>query len=147
MKKTYAQVNEILAHTELKYVNKIPQGFLNFLRKHEDQVYRDEIRNRIATINVTSEAKAILATLYRDYWCSDDERKRYVELLKINEEKYQQELSERYSYEKLFEKKKKSEETNEIVEDRSLIIYKKETIFTKILNKIKNILGLKNKSS
>ena len=67
---------------------------------------------------------------------------RYINDLKIckeNEDSYNRELAEKYSYEKLFKNRKKA---THIIEDDTitdLVVHKEENIFTKIINKIKSI--------
>lgn len=106
-KQAYVEVLEILKHMDEKYVQKIPNKLIEFLNKNASKDYKFVLNKNIpfeeqvlkeSTIN-------ILAMLNYNYWCEDEEHKRYL-LNKYNENeiKYQQMLMEKYSRDKLFKR-------------------------------------------
>lgn len=72
-----------------------------------------------------------------NYLATEEERKEYSEILKNNEEQYQNFLSKKYSIENVFNKRKNS--INISQEYSQLPIEYKETFFKSILNKIKKL--------
>lgn len=72
-----------------------------------------------------------------NYLATEEERKEYSEILKNNEEQYQNFVSEKYSIENVFNKRKNS--INISQENSQLPIEYKETFFKSILNKIKKL--------
>ena len=106
-KQAYAEVLEILKHMDAKYVQKIPNKLIEFLNKNASKDYKFVLDKNIpfeqqalkeSTIN-------ILAMLNYNYWCEDEEHKKYL-LNKYNENeiKYQQMLMEKYSRDQLFKR-------------------------------------------
>ena len=76
--------------------------------------------------------------IYRDYLCSEDERKNL--LISEKQEIIKQEDETRKKYEINFAKRKIYQ--NDEVTTTSLIEYKKESLFIRIINKIKNFFNL-----
>lgn len=106
-KKAYVEVLEILKHMEPKYVEKIPSKLIDFFKINASKEYVFKLNSAIpfeeqelmqSTIN-------ILAMLNYNYWCEDEEHKKYL-LNKYNENeiKYQEMLMEKYSRDNLFKK-------------------------------------------
>ena len=106
-KEAYVEVLEVLKHMEQKYVEKIPKKLIELLKNNASKEYKfsldknipfEEQKLKNSTIN-------ILAMLNYNYWCEDEEHKRYL-LNKYNENeiKYQKMLMEKYSRDNLFKK-------------------------------------------
>jgi len=110
-KEAYVEVLEVLKHMESKYVEKVPIKLREFLMKSASKEYKftldktipfEEQELKETTIN-------ILAMINYNYWCEDEEHKRYL-LNKYNENeiKYQEMLMEKYSTDNLFKKERKT---------------------------------------
>lgn len=106
-RKAYVEVLEVLNHMEPKYVEKIPSKLIDLFKINASKEYIFKLNNNIpfeeqelmqSTIN-------ILAMLNYNYWCEDEEHKKYL-LNKYNENeiKYQIMLREKYSQDNLFKK-------------------------------------------
>lgn len=110
-KEAYVEVVEILKHMEPKYVEKIPVKLRIFFQKNASKEYKfkldktipfEEQKLKDSTIN-------ILAMLNYNYWCEDEEHKRYLlNKYNQNEIRYQEMLIEKYSTDNLFNREYKS---------------------------------------
>lgn len=140
-KKAYVEVLEVLKHMDSKYVEKVPIKLRDFLAKNASKEYRFNLNNNIpfeqqdlkeSTIN-------ILAMLNYNYWCEDEEHKKYL-LNKYNENeiRYQEMLMEKYSRENLFNR-----DTTNAVQDRSEVPQKYQEIkwYERILQFIKELFN------
>ena len=88
----------------------------------------------------------MIALFHLNYWCdSNEEKEKLRKLFKENENKYQTELCEKYNPDNIFKNRCKpnveNQETNnknqEKIKNAKEIIKYKESIFKRILNKIK----------
>ena len=87
----------------------------------------------------------MIALFHLNYWCnSQEEKEKLKALLKNNEEKHQAEIREKYNPDNLFKNRKQNvvNEPETISEPVAMIEYK-ESIFKRILNKIKDIFHIR----
>lgn len=160
------EVLEILKYTDQSDLEKIPKKLILFFQKNASPTYKftfDE-NKEIQDLNLKSETKGLLAMIYRNYWCSPEERVEYDKLLSQNQELYEEMLREKYNPDKIFENnfysnpfENQDKEQNEdvqvdnninIQENQSLILYS-QNIFSKILKKLQdffNKFNFKSKS-
>ena len=139
----YAEVDTILNYMDIKYKNEIPEKLRNiFKEKKADNYEKTIIPNKpLNEQNLKEETLSILAVLNYNYWCKDEIHKK--ELLKLyteNERKYQEELREKYNSDNIFRSRIQEKDENVINNEVSMIEYK-ESIFKKIMNKIKGIFN------
>lgn len=138
------ETNEILNNVvPNEYILKIPEKFRDFLNEIEDKEYACKIdfNKNIDEQDITEKTKDLITVIYRNYWCTEDEKQNLDKILTENEKKYQEELLEKYNPDNLF---KKREETKVVLsEEVSLIEYKKHTLFDKIKMFIKNMFRKK----
>ena len=80
--------------------------------------------------------KEILTVLYKDYICDDIERVKLEETLNNNEIEYQEKLRRKYNPNNIFKDKQRVTETTK--ENTEITNYK-ESLFSKIISKIKYI--------
>ena len=140
------EINEILKNmVPEEYILKIPEKFRNYLNEIEDKNYECKLNfnKNIDEQNITEKTKDLITVIYRNYWCTEEERNNLDRILTENEKKYQEELIKKYNPDELF--KKKEEIRVDTSDNVSLIEYKKSTIFDKIKDFIKSIF--KKKSS
>ena len=76
--------------------------------------------------------------IYLNYLCDDKEKNNIKLILKDNEEKYQQELREKYKPDNIFKKYNQNHEVveNAVATNMTMVEYR-ESIFKKIINTIK----------
>ena len=139
---TYQEVYEILSYMDKLTVMKIPEDILttikikrnpNFITKiNKQDIFNEE--------NVSKETIDLLCWLDYNYWMNDEQR---IEIDKLKREisiEVENEKREKYNPNTIF--KKNTQENNvekDIVKDELSIIEYKESIFRKIINKIKSI--------
>ncbi len=133
------EVNIILENTSDDIVKLIPEKILKII-KEKSKAETPFVFNKEESLenqNITDSTRGVLALLYRDYICSEDQKEKYNEYYKKATEELEKKKAEEFKVEDIFKKKNQYQ-----TEDTALIPYKKETIW----NKIKNIiLGLFNK--
>lgn len=135
----YKEVIEVLKHTKKEDVCKIPSYKILLYAKYMNNNYKfkiDETKN-IEEQNLSQEAKAILANLYRDYWASTYQKQRIKEKEQYDIEKI---LKDKYNPDNLFKNTNRGiqKETQQSEETR-MTIFQEEKWYQKIFNLIKNI--------
>ena len=137
---SYAEICEILAFMEQKYVNMIPLKLLELFEEEKDKDYKPNINPKVSLMeqNLQRKTLALLAMLNLNYWCQSEKEKQ--ELLKIysDNDKKKEELREKYNTDNLF-KKKETNKSLDYEEDTAIVEYKKEKFFNKVLNKIMSL--------
>lgn len=141
-KEAIAEVLDILEHTREEDVNKIPKEFMNYLKENASQTYKSELDHtkKIEDMELNRKTKAILAIIYRDFWCDDQMKEEFEKVINNNELEYQKELRKKYNPDDLFksEVSQTEKEENAITE-----VVDKESILKKFINKIKRIFHIK----
>ena len=147
-KKAVSEVIDILKHSEIEVTQKIPKKFIEFLTKNSDRDYIPNIdySEENWENSIEEDAKVLIALIYRDYIMSEEEK----EKVKEEAEKQEQEIREKYNPDNLFKKNlkienEKSQDDTEQEVQKSLLIIKEEKWYERIINKIKEIFGIKHK--
>ncbi len=147
-KKAVSEVIDILKHSEIEVTQKIPKKFIEFLTKNSDHDYIPDIdySEENWENSIEEDAKVLIALIYRDYIMSEEEK----EKVKEEAEKQEQEIREKYNPDNLFKKNlkienEKSQDDTEQEVQKSLLIIKEEKWYERIINKIKEIFGIKHK--
>ena len=142
-REAYTELLEVLKRVDKRLLNKIPKGLLNYFERYKaneyEYIYDDNLS--LSEQNLSSITLNLLAMLNLNYWCENEEHKK--ELLSKyddNERKYQEELREKYNPDNIFNNEYQDNKIKEdiIQEEISLVEYK-ESVFTRIINKIKQI--------
>lgn len=139
----YAEVDTILNYMDIKYKNEIPEKLRNiFKEKKADNYEKTIIPNKpLNEQNLKEETLSILAVLNYNYWCKDEtHKKELLNLYTENERKYQEELREKYNPDNIFRNRIQEKDENIINNEVAMTEYK-ESIFKKIMNKIKGIFN------
>lgn len=102
----YTEIDEILSFLPSEYVLKIPLKLREFFHKAADDNYVSKIDpyKRLDEQELLPKTKTILTILYRDYWCTEEERAELDEILIDNDRKYRLEY-----YKSLVEQEEKLE--------------------------------------
>lgn len=131
---------DILNHTDQTYVSKISQKFLSYLSKNTSPTYTPTLDHTkpLTELPLKPKTKTLLTIIYRNYWCNEQQKQELDKKLKENELKYQAEMREKYNPDDVFKNKIKKEEEN--TQNLAIVEYK-ETIFKKIWNWIKHLIG------
>lgn len=133
--KAYSELFEIINLLDESEKNKIPTEIYENIKSQKSKEYINQYNtlDDINENNIEEKTAILLTSLYLDYIANDEEKKEVEDVLKENEKK----LSEKYSTENMFKNRNKEENTQKI--NTMITIKKKETVFTKILNKIKSL--------
>ena len=147
----YVEVLALLRNylSELEF-NKIPKERIDFLEKYKDRNYTFDINKElpIEKQNISEKANAILVILYRDYFADEQQKETLKQILELNDrikEQDKQKDSEKYNI--LFNNKKINNniENSTQVEEKRLVVIKRERWYQKLFEFFKNIIIKKNK--
>ena len=88
------EVLEILQYSDDNIMEKIPKKLIEFWQKNKSATYRPNLDHSksINEMNLKKKTKSIISMI-----CDDEEKNNINLILKDNEEKYQQELIEKYN--------------------------------------------------
>ncbi|MGN1330151.1 MAG: hypothetical protein ACI4VN_02290 [Clostridia bacterium] len=147
--KAYKEVLEIISQFPNEEYKKIPREKIQFYKNNVDRDYEFEIDPEIdlEKQKISQEANAIIISLYRDYFITDEQRKRLDIVLKQNQAKKEEQKREKYNPEDIFKRNNKNDDKNANKvepEDKGmqLIEYKKESFFTKLKKHILKLLNI-----
>lgn len=139
----YKEVIEVLKYTRREDVNKIPQCKIVLWKQNMKKDYDFKVNpsKTLEEQNLSNEAKAIIANIFKKYWATDYQRERIEEKEKYDIEQLEKEKIQKYNPDDIF-KNKKTEivQQEEIITDNVAMVEYKEPIFKKIINKIKSLL-------
>ena len=150
-KEMYSEVYGILKALGDKYIDKLPKTVLKVITESKEENYNPEYSMSIPLKeqDINRKSLAMIALFHYNYWCeTEEERKKFKNMLETNEEKHQKEMKEKYSNDKIFNNAttKIEEETISEKVDRFLeasnqstanIVEYKQSFFNKIIDKIK----------
>ena len=132
------EVLDILKHTRKTDVDKIPKKLIEFFESVKSSTYISKIDHsrNLNTQDLKPKTRALIGMLYRNYWCPPEEKEEFDKILRENYRKEQEALREKYNPDNIFKNKKLEiiKESNQM----EVTVYK-ESIFLKIVNKIKKI--------
>lgn len=136
----YKEVIEILKYTKKEDVNKIPKDKIilwkNIMNKDHD--FKVDPSKSIEEQNLSEEAKAIIAVIFKRYWATDYQRERIEAKEKYDREQIEKEKHEKYNPDNLFKDKTHDATKEENVSEPVAMVEHHESIFKRILGKIKN---------
>lgn len=136
--KAFSEVDTILEYSSDEIKNKIPNKFKELIKNNKDVNYQLVIAENksLNDQKLLIETKEILALIYRDYICSEDER---IELIKANNQKLE-EINRKHDIENIFEQgKDKIHKKDYENEDIFPVISNEEKWYKKIFDFIKKL--------
>jgi hypothetical protein len=140
-KEIYSEVYSILDLLGDKYIKRLPKNLYNLIKNEKLNTYNPkyDITIPLYKQNIKKDSLSMIALFHLNYWCESDEDKEELrEIFGKNEKCYQEEIREKYNPDNIFKKKEQSKEN-----DVAMIEYK-ESIITKIINRIKKFFNIKN---
>lgn len=135
--KAFSEIDTILEYSNEEIKNKIPNNFKQLIKNNKDINYKlvlDE-KKSLNEQKLLIETKEILALIYRDYLCSEDERK---ELIRVNNQKLE-EINKKYDIQNIFEQRKNKTSIDNENEEMLPEIINEERWYKKIFNFIKKL--------
>ena len=141
-KKSATEVIDILNYLPKEMTCKIPRKFWMFLQEQCLTEYKPnfDFSKGLDKIKLSNKTKSLLAMIYRNYMCSEEEKIEYDKILFQNEEKYQKELKEKYNPDNLFKEPKKQKNAKDTESKEVKLVQVKDTIFTKLKRLIKKLI-------
>lgn len=148
-KEAITEVLDILYNSDEDLLGRVPKKLIDFWERNKSNTYKPKLNHDLplSEMNLRNKTKSIIAMIYLNYICEDDEKNSLKHILKNNEDVYQQELREKYNPDNIFKNNKKDNTTeinnNEEISMGMQIIEHKEPIFKRIVNKILEFLHIK----
>lgn len=140
------EILSILEYLPQSEVNKIPNRFKKFLKENSISDYNPNFDFSLGLdkIELKPKTKLLLAMIYKNYICSEEERLEYNKILYQNEEDYKKYLREKYNPDGIFKKTEVESIDVESTKDNSntALIEYKETFFIKLKNFIFRVLHI-----
>ena len=139
-----AEINEILKYLPKEEVEKIPSKLREFFKEVESKDYVTNINPDLPLDeqNIKEKTKDIIALIYRNYWCSEEERKELDQKLIENDRKFEEELREKYNPDNIFKNnvtttKKEESEVKEAKIEQSLVPQETGKWYQRFLDMVK----------
>lgn len=113
----YAELLDILSFMEEKDVNKIPKKLMTIFKNYASTTYEKHINPAIPIENqaISDETAGLLVLLSINYWHETESQKQeLLNILKQNDIKKEEELRQKYSYDKIFNNTPENEPTPNI---------------------------------
>lgn len=139
--RVFSEVYVILNQLDEKSLKKIPEKIFNQIKENA-KVEVDYIDKNIPLeeINLMEETREFLAIISYYYFCDEEERQKWDEILNKNERKYQEMLKQKYNPDKMFKTKQENINKEENIE-LDLVEYK-ENFIVRLINKIKQFFKI-----
>lgn len=138
--RAYTEVLEILKYLPKNEYEKIPKEKIEFFERNKDKSYNFFIKPQIELEkqNISIEANSIIITIFRDYFASELQKEKLKIILEQNENKYQEQLREKYNPDNIFKYKKQEIENKNA--NNLPVVKKEENYFIKFINYIKGLI-------
>ena len=139
-----AEVIYYLKGIKQEDIDKIPRKFIQYLNENASKEYKCDFdyNKPLKELNLLDETRGIIGMICYNYWCvTEKQKEQYLKRLSQNEQQYQKKLDEKYNPDNIFENKildfiENTTNPTEITEY-------KESIFKKLINKLKSIFSKK----
>ena len=135
--------------TNIEYsevIVEVPKKLIKFWERNKSKTYKPNLDHNksISEMNLKDKTKSILSMIYLNYLCNEEETKEISSIINHNEEIYQTELTKKHNAQHLEKVQNKTKTINENTKSTSItIIDNKESIFKKIVNRIKRFFNIK----
>lgn len=128
-RKALAEVDIIIENMPRELMLKIPNRLKQILKEEKDSNYKPEVNHLVMKNRMLPETTVILGLIYRDFLCSQSERK----ILQLQDAEAFQEIKkkeqeQKFDYESLFPKYEK------IKKEETQLVEVKEKWYTKLIN-------------
>ena len=135
------EVLDILKHSDEEILKKIPESLIKFWEENKSTTYIPNLDHSkaIDDMQLKNKTRAILAMIYMKYLCDEKEREELEAKLKQNEQELQEKYNPNVFANVANQNNKKVEEEADAKKQVAMVEYK-ESVFKRIINKIKNFL-------
>lgn len=144
-REAFSEIEQIIKLMPESLSNKIPLNFKQIIASQKSKTYNPVIQEPFEECNIMEETSVILAVIYRDFLCDEEDRKK----LEIRDSKKIEEyevalakLKDEYDIDNVFKKRCADIVENNISnEENSLIKIEEKNFLQKIFDKIKKIFS------
>lgn len=142
----YKEVIEVLKYTKREDVNKIPKSRILLWRinMNKDYDFKIDTTKTLEEQNLSKEAKAIIANIFKKYWATNYQKERIEAKEKYDIEQMEKEKYQKYNPDDIFKNRKQTIQQEEVASKTVSMVEYREPLFKRILNKIKNIFNKNN---
>lgn len=135
------EILDILNNSDETIYNKIPKKLIEFWQQNKSETYKPNLDHskKLTEMNLKEKTKAIIAMIYLNYLCDEDEKKETILILKNNENAYQKEIREKYNPDNIFKNTNKDVMAEQNINITDMVKYKK-SIILRIIDFIKRFL-------
>lgn len=139
----YREVIEVLKYTKREDVNKIPKSRILLWRTNmkKDYDFKIDTTKTLEEQNLSKEAKAIIANIFKKYWATDYQKERIEAKEKYDIEQMEKEKYQKYNPDDIFKNRKQTIQQEEVASKTASMVEYREPLFKRILNKIKNVFN------
>ena len=136
----YKEVIEVLKYTKREDVNKIPKYRILLWKTNmkKDYDFKIDTSKTLEEQNLSDEAKAIIANIFKKYWATDYQKERIEAKEKYDMEQLEKEKYEKYNPDNIFKRRQTNRQTESISDNISMVEYK-VPIFKRLMDKIKGL--------
>lgn len=134
-RKAYSEVITILSEMEEEYIQKIPQKVFKTLENNTLDGYEPiiEISRPLTEQNLNQKTFDLLACIYLNYWCENEEEKQ--RLLKIYSENEKKE-KENFEIKFLENSKKEFDKVETEKNEKQILVIEEKNWFKKVIRKV-----------
>lgn len=140
-----SEIDDIFNHLDIELLKKIPQKFKKFVsnNKSKDYLPAFDHSQKLNELPLHKKTKSILAMIYMNFLCNEEEKIEYTKMLKENSIRKEQEIKREYNNENIFkDKPQKIKEEPKVMEDSTSMIEYKVGFFSNIINRIKKAFNI-----
>ncbi len=137
----YSEVLGILKCLQKEDFEKIPNSKIELFETNQNKeyIFNYDPNKTLDEQNVSKRAKAIIGLLFRDYWATDEQRKKIIKKQNYDRKILDEQKKSLEDVENIFNKKNHE---NEVEIKEEIVVYK-ENKFKKIFDKILNFIRRK----
>ena len=147
----YKEVFTTLSFFSDDLIDKIPSNVLktigNLSQNSKSSFYIDKEKS-LKDQDISEDSKNLISLIYYTYIANENEKNELLKLWNENENKYQEELREKYNPDNIFKKNNQAQHImqdtilNEVNNDNVSMVEYKESFFKKFTNKIKTMFHI-----
>ena len=135
--KAITEVIHYLKGIRVEDYEKIPKKIINYLEENSSKEYKCEFdyNKPLSELELLDETKGMIGILCYNYWSDTSEKKeKFMNILKENSEKNQEELKKKYDVNNIFNNFEQNEKIDDTNSNAQRLPVKKEKWYKKILN-------------
>ncbi len=144
--RAYSEVLEILKYVPIEDYNKIPKEQIKLFKKYAttDSTFIYNPSKTLDENKVSKITKGIIAILYRNYWATDEQRKKIITWQNLERQRIENKKRELYNPDNIFRKQDKNYSIDIVENNQELSLTKTDNIkwYKRICKLIKNFFRI-----